>query len=300
MGNPPPPPLAMVSLDSKIVVTGAGSAEPGGEGDARDFLRTPKMRKLLGVWDALAILAASRAIEAAGLPPSLGEKAGLFVTVGHVPLRKDILDSLLEDSLDENGDFSVPLHAKGGYLNFNPLWTFRSLTNAPAFFVSACFDLQGPYFVTFSEPGQFYLALEEGILALREGRAEIAVVGATVDQDNYMVQFHFERTRPPVPKEELRDGAGFLVLETAEGAAARGAPVLAELDLFEIAYHNHDPLVESFPQEERFEPAGPCSDAYWGPASLPISIAKAGAGPLVHTLRSRDGIHARSRWEVKK
>ncbi len=296
----------MVHPDSKIVVTGAGTADLDTEGDPREHLRTPKMRKLLGVWDRLAILAAKEAIDDAGLSAPegerthLGEAAGLFVTVGHVPLQESVLDGLLEGSLDDNGDFSGPLHAKSGYLNFNPLWTFRSLTNSPAFFVSACFDLQGPYLVTFSEPGQFYLAMEEALLALREGRCSIAVVGATADQDNEMVQFHFRRTRPPVPEEQLRSGAGFLVLETEEGAAARGAAVRAELCDFGLDYHNHDPLEQSFPQEEVFEPAGPCSDAYWGPASLPISVAKAAAGTLTHTLRSRDGIHGRSTWEVKQ
>ncbi len=290
----------MVSPDSQIVVTGAGFSEPGDEGDARPFLRTPKLRKLLGPWDHLAVLAASRAIEAAGLPKSLGERAGLYVVVGHVPAQKENMEALIEGSLDENGEFSGKLHARGGYLNFNPIWTFRSLTNAPAFFVSSCFDIQGPYFVTFSEPGQFYLALEEGIHALRAGRADIAVVGATVDQDNEMVRFHYRRTRPPVAEDLLRSGAGFLVLETAEAASARGAQAHAVLKDYTIGYRTHDPLMESFAQEETFQPAGPCSDAFWGPASLPISIARAEPGTLQHQLLSRDGIQATSCWEVQQ
>ncbi len=288
----------MASPESKIVVTGAGFSELG-EGDVRPFLRTPNLRKLLGPWDRLAVMAAARAIEAANLPLDLGERAGLFMVVGHVPAQKDNMETLMEDSLDENGDFSEALNCRNAYLNFNPIWTFHSLTNSPAFFVSSSFNIQGTYFVTFSEPGQFYLALEECIYALRAGRADMAVVGATVDQDNEMVRFHYRRTLPPLAEEELRSGAGFLILETAEAAAARGAQPHAILEEYSIEYRTHDPLKESFAQEEVFQPAGPCSDAYWGPASLPISIARAGAGTLEHSLRGRDGIHATSRWEVK-
>jgi 3-oxoacyl-(acyl-carrier-protein) synthase len=291
----------MDSPQSKIVVTGAGYAQLGDEGDPTPFLRIPKMRKMVGTWDALAVLATSRAIEAAGLPYKLGERAGLYQVVGHIPMTQEVLDVLVEGSVDENGEFSGQLHAKGGYLNFNPFFTFRSLAITPAFFVSSSFDLQGQYFVTFAEPGQFYLALEQAIFALQEGRVEIAIVGATADQDNELVRFHFRRTRPPVPEEQLRSAAGFLVLETAESAAARGARPHAVLENYEIGYHTHDPLVESFPQIEEFEPAGLCSEGYWGPASLPISIALAeGGSTLKHSLRSRDGIQALSCWEVQK
>ena len=174
------------------------------------------------------------------------------------------------------------------------------MANSPAFFVSSCFDIQGPYFVTFSESGQFYLALEEGILALREGRAEIAIVGAAADQDNQLVSFHFSRTDPPVAEDQIHSCAGFLVLETAEHAAARGVTPYAVLEDWAIEYETHDPLMRSFPHEESFEPPGPCSEGYWGPGSLPMTIAQAKVGTLKHILRSRDGIRANSRWEVRK
>ncbi|RMH04561.1 MAG: hypothetical protein D6702_02920 [Planctomycetota bacterium] len=297
--DPPSPSLPeMPSPDSPIVVTGAGSCDLASEPDATPFLRTRKMRKLVGPWDRMAIVAAAQALEQAGLEAPLGPTAGLYTCVGHVPLKAPIMDSLLEDSTDEQGRFRDALYAKGGYFNFNPFWTFGSLTNAPAFFVSSCFDVQGPYFVTFAETGEFYLALEEAIRSLRDGDCRLALVVGVADQDNDMVRFHFERIQRPVPAERLRSGAGVLVLETAEAAAARGAAPRARLAELAIDYTPFDPLLEEPEFDERFEPPGPCSDAYWGPSSLPMSLAAAAPGELRHQADTRTGIRVRSRWEV--
>ena len=282
-----------------VVVTGVGQADLSREDDLKPILKSRKMRRFVGTWDRLAILAAADAVDSAGLSRELGESAGLFVTVGHVPVRDEAMDACLENSLDEQGRFDHARYMEGGYLNLDPLWVFHSLTNVPAFHVSTCFDVQGPYFVTYPEPGQFYLALDQAIQMLRDGRCQVALVGATSDLDNALVRYHYRRLEGTTDPDRLRSGAGFLVLERTAAAAARGAKVLAELREFEVGYRNFDPRETVFPHRESFEPPGPFGDAYWGPASLAMTLARAGAGSLVHTLESRDGIRASSRWEVR-
>src|SRR5207253_861874 len=96
--------------------------------------------------------------------------------------------------------------------------------NMPTFHVSVNFDVQGPYFVTYPGPGQFYLALEAACTALAEGEVDVALVGGVAHQRNYLVRYHFSRLELPVAAEDLQDAAGCLVLERAGAARARGAP----------------------------------------------------------------------------
>lgn len=298
MGAPRASTLGFMSAStSEVVVTGAGrSLLPC---DARPFLRNRKMLKLLSTQDSLAIVAAAEALRAAGLGDgSLGERAGLFFAVGHVSMSQPTIDTMIGQACDAEGNFSDLEFARGSYYELNPLMAFHCMPNAPAFHVSTCFDLQGPYFITFPGPGQFYTALDEARLALLDGRAEVAVVGASAAQNNVLVAYHFSRTVPPIPAEDLIDAAGFLVLETAHGAAARGATVRARLLEMKISYRRYDLERDTPRPAESFSPAIPEMTGYFGSASLPTALALAPAGTFEHRLATMDGIHAASRWEV--
>jgi hypothetical protein len=307
----------------RIVVTGAGHAllARSGAANAPDgvfedlapdplpWLRSRKSRKYMGLQDELAVIATGRALGRAGLGSTvgaLGRRAGLYIAVGYIPFRREDAEPVLEASLDPAGEFSLRRFGEEGYRRANPLLTFRCLPNMPAYHVSACFGVEGPYLVTYPGPGQLYAALEDAIAALEEGRAELALVGAVAHQRNFLVEHHFARLEPPVPAEALRDVGATLLLETAAHAASEGRAPLAELARLETRYAPSDVLSGAAPCYERIEgdAGAPRPEGELGPAMLPtaLSIAIASGGrarrTLTHSLQSRDGITATSEWRL--
>lgn len=261
------------------------------------YLRTLKNRKFMGNQDHLAVSAAGRALESAALNSTmLGSKAGLFLAVGFIPFERADIDALTESSL-QDGRISYRSFGTRGFAAVNPLLTFRCLPNMPAYHISANFDVQGEYFVTYPGPGQLYLALQEAIDALNAGRIQIALVGAVADQTNFLVSHHFQRLHPPVPSTALRDGAGFLILETAIANLARKGPIRARVRSFEITYRTHRSLETEFSHKESFEG---CSEpeGLFGAASLPITLASVRCAYVRHELHARDGISGHSSWEI--
>lgn len=269
-----------------IALTGAGSVllAPGDACDPLPFLRTRKSRKFMGLQDDLAVVAAGRALASAGRT-SLGERAGLFLAVGYIPFLESDIAPVLEASMDGER-FDVRRFGAGGFQKAHPLLTFRCLPNMPAYHVSACFDVQGPYYVTYPGPSELYSALAEARYALEVGIIDIALVGAVAAQSNFLVRHHFSRIEPPQP--ELHDVAAVLVLERVEDAGARRR---GSLDALAIDYE--PPSLEAYASPER-----PASS--YGPAALPLAVARAlesGArSELVDELVARDGVRATSTW----
>src|SRR5437879_1415897 len=179
------PRLESTALNS-VIISGVGCAT-GLPCPSDGYLKTPKSRKFMGGQDHLAVCAAGRALESAALNSSiLGPKAGLFLPVGFIPFERDDLDALIAGSIDDD-HVSLQRFGTDGFAAVNPLLTFRCLPNMPAYHVSACFDIQGEYFVTYPGPGQFYSALQEAVDELVAGRITIALVGSVADQTNFLV-----------------------------------------------------------------------------------------------------------------
>lgn len=278
-----------------MIITGLGQVT--GPCDVRPHLKSPKLRKFMGPQDALAVTAAARALDQAGLGGQpLGERAGLFIAVGHLPFEEEDIDRLLEGSLVD-GAFSMRAFAEHGYHAVNPLITFKCLSNMPAFHASVNFDIQGPYFVTYPDVGQTYAALDEAAAALEDGRVDVALVVGVAHQKNFLVTHHARRVVPPAPLERLVDGAGCLVLETEQHAARRGARARARLVSSALRYEPVDPFEQAQGHEERFS-RDVTLPGELGAASLPVGLALASPGPLEHFTRTRDGHVASSAWEV--
>ena len=283
----------------EVVVTGAGCVLPevAARVDVRPFLPALKMRKFMAPQDRMAVSAAGLALRAAGLERPLGERTGLFLAVGPIPFEESDLTAVVDSSVVD-GAFSMPRFSTDGMRGVRPLVTFRCLPNMPAFHVSACFDLQGPYQVVYPGPGQLYLALEQALLALETGRIDRALVGGVAHQRNFLVEHHLGRLDESGQPPALADAGGFVVLESAEAAQTRGAPVRGRLVDWSLDYTPHDPWERGWPPVETFEPRPVgLPEAELGPASLPVALALAD-GSLLHRLGSRDGISASSRWEL--
>jgi len=285
-----------------IAVTGSASVALG-PGDAKtleptEFLRSRKTRKFMGTQDDLAVLAAGTALGRAQLgPDKLGERAGLFAVVGYIPFNAEDIDPVLAASL-EGERFSMQKFSSGGFQRAHPLLTFRCLPNMPAFHVSANFDLQGPYFVSYPGPGQVYAALEEAQQALVEHSIDVAVVLAVEHQRNFLVEHHFQRLTPPTAATELWDAGACLVLQRAEEVPKPRATLLE--------------LTQSYEPHAVLESDAACAETLQGvtkppgergPATLfsalDVAIARRESVHVEHALRSRDHISARSRWQVR-
>lgn len=281
---------------SFAVVTGTGAADDAC--DATPFLRLRKLRKFMGRQDDLAVAAAGRALQSAGLAAPLGERCGLYLAVGYIPFEADDMERLIEASLDGE-QFSMARFASNAFSAINPLLTFRVLPNMPAFHVSLNFDVQGPYVVSYPGPGQFYCVLEDALAALESGAIDIALVGAVADQRNVLVEHHFSRIAPAVEASRLANGAAFLVIERAVDATARGAITRARLADYRLIYSPVDPFAADAPFE-CLAVDGACigGGRQFGPASLGIAMAGTVRGRLTHRLHTRDGFDAESAWEI--
>jgi 3-oxoacyl-(acyl-carrier-protein) synthase len=288
-----------------IVVTGASSVALGPTDpptlDPSDCLRSKKTRKFMGTQDDLAVLAAAGALARAGLTAgALGERAGLFAVVGYIPFNREDIDPVLADSL-EGERFSMARFSSGGFQRAHPLLTFRCLPNMPAFHVSANFNVQGPYFVSYPGVGQVYAALDEACAELETGHIDVALAFGVAHQRNFLVQHHFSRIEPPVPEGELWDAAACVILERAERAAARAAPALAELLELTQRYTPHSAIHQQRPQRE-LATGAPLPRGQRGPASLFALLADALAAgtptEIVHAVDTRDHVSAQSRWRV--
>lgn len=283
------------ALDS-IVVSGLG-AVTSLPCPSEKYLKTPKNRKFMGGQDHLAVCAAGRALESAGLDPGkLGPQAGLFLAVGYIPFERTDIDALIAGSL-EGERISLRRFGTDGFAAVNPLLTFRCLPNMPAYHVSTCFDIQGEYFVTYPGPGQLYLALSEAVEALTSGRLSVTLVGAVAHQTNFLVAHHYHRLQHPVPESDLRDGAAFLVLERNTEHVARGGPLRGRLLDLKVTYSPHDPFTEE-PQFAETLTGCALPGGEFGSASLAVALAASKACTVRHELRARDGISAASTWEV--
>lgn len=304
--NASPHPVVITGLGH--VISRAGTSEPAIQEkppcDPRPYLKVKKLRKFMGVQDDLAVVSAGLALGSAGLSGvSLGERTGLYLAVGYIPFEQADIEELLTRSL-EGDRFCMAKFSTTGFDAVNPLLTFRCLPNMPAYHISANFDLQGPYLVTYPGPGQFYLALEEASAALTDGIIDVALVGGVAHQRNFLVTRHFNRIDPPVAADRLTDAAGCLVLETLGHAKARSARIRGRLLGFEVAYRRHHPFETTAGLTEYFE-CDSGRDFYslgeMGPASLPAVLsleAEQKRGRLRHHLESRDGIFAQSEWEL--
>jgi Beta-ketoacyl synthase, N-terminal domain len=306
------------SESDPVAVTGLGHVVVG-PGDApcdpMPYLRVKKLRKYMGVQDDLAVVAAAKALESAGLlarsaSEGLGERTGLYLAVGYIPFERADLDPLLAASLDADGNFSMEAFSTAGFRTVNGLLTFRCLPNMPAFHVSTNFVIQGPYFVTYPGPGQFYVALEEALTALEEGSIDRALVGGVAHQRNFLVESHFARVEPPIPAQRLLDAAGCLVLERTSAAAARGIPARARLEESHVRYASFHPFEPVWHLEEIFAGSeAPQDPDTWkrldppgemGPASLAVmlSVSAVRRMELRNWSVSPDGLFGESAWRL--
>ena len=256
--------------------------------DPKRYLCVPKTIKFMSKQDHLAVNAAGQALESAALDlRKQKDSCGLFMTVGYIPFNREEAEKICRYSQD-NHQFSMFKFSTEAYDNINPLLAFACLPNMPAYHLSANFDIQGEYFLTYPGTAQFYLALSEAVQRLQNGDLKRAIVGGVSDQCNFLVENHFHKyySGKSIP---AADVAAFMILERTTAARKGSRQVRINLLSLDTQY-----------TKENLRPDDAPPKFHLGAAELPMllnAFAHSQKGRFYHCCRS--GTHTfTSTWEV--
>ncbi len=171
------------------------------------------------------------------------EEIALFGATGLAGLPLAEVVPLVKASTGPDGQFDPCRFGRAGLRAVSPILSFKILSNMPLCFVSICENIQGPNGIYTPWEGQGAQAVEAAIRALECGDASCALAGGcdmkthelaflTLEQHGLLASWRQNQTGL-VPGE----GAVFLVLETADLAAARGARACAQVSEFSLRTH---------------------------------------------------------------
>ena len=187
--------LRNVSVASVGLICSAGVGAEGAVGGqpgkiegfrARDYVTDRKMIKVMTRSVQLGVAAIQQALDGFQDFNSIAApRRAMFV--GTTPLGGDAKDLLpaLEASTNESGELSMEDFSSKGYDRIHPLWLIRGLSNNILGLSAAIHDFQGVNANYCSGESSGVLALMEAYWAVAEGRADIAVAGAS----DAMVEF---------------------------------------------------------------------------------------------------------------
>jgi 3-oxoacyl-[acyl-carrier-protein] synthase II len=146
----------------------------------------------------------------------------------------------------EKGGFDFACWPREGMGHMNPLWQLKFLPNMPASHIAIYNQLFGPNNSITLREASIGAVVGESVHAIRQGKADLMLVGATGSRLQPFKLIHAvqkeEVARASVSPEEasrpfdknrhgmvLGEGAGSLILESAEHALARGATIYGEV-----------------------------------------------------------------------
>lgn len=171
----------------------------------------------------------------------------------------------------------------GGRSKVHPFTLLRTMSNAPAFFVSMAHQLTGPSLSSEATCSSSSVAIGEAARQIRHGYADVMVAGGTETLLTYsaincwhaaqlLAPLHEDPAKSCRPFDATRagtalgEGAVYVVLEEWEHARARGARIYAELAGYACTtdcFHPTQPSVEGqkLPMERALADAGIAPDA---------------------------------------
>ena len=206
--------------------------------DAGEYFPDNKTLRLMNRDAQLAVVAARLAVRDAGLNIAEDCDAGqvaLFGSTGLAGMPVSDIAALVKNSADPSGGLDLGSFGRKALKRVRPVLSFKILANMPICFVSIFEGIYGPNAIYTPWEGQGARAIQAGFRAIRTGRAPCAVVGGC---DTKAHAFGFvslqqlgvfrswkEHGTGTVPGE----GAAFLVLESAQAAADRGAEIYCRL-----------------------------------------------------------------------
>ena len=215
--------------------------------NARAMVDDRKLHKLIRRTDLLGLYAAGRAIDCSGalahrskLEPdaaaAYSDRTGVYVGSGggNYENQYDYFPLLAET----HGD--MPAFGRELANTVNPMWLLRTLPNNVLGHIGIRHGLKGSNACITNHSVGGMLAVIEALEALRNGEADrVVAVGHETPIEPQMVLYYnrmgllaSDSLRPFDARHDgslFGEGAGAMMLETRASAAARGAPVLAEV-----------------------------------------------------------------------
>lgn len=195
----------------------------------------------------MAIAAAQRALGDAGLGESLPNPARSGVVVGSdymLTMPADLMSGIRKCA--DTGAFQYNRWGSDGLDETEPLWMLKYLPNMPASHIAIFNDLRGPNNSLTMREAAGVMSLGEAFRTIQRGHADLMIAGATGTRLLPLQAIHVMQTEQlaneadnpaaasrPFDKHRsgmvAGEGAGMLVLESADSARARGARVYGEV-----------------------------------------------------------------------
>jgi len=206
--------------------------------DAARYFPENKTLRLMNRESQMAVVAARRAIEDAALEPGVSyppEEIALYGATGLSGMASPEIARLVGDASAADGSLDLERFGRVTLRRIRPVLSFKILANMPVCFVSIFENLRGPNAVYTPWEGNGAQAIAAGIRAIRAGDAPCALVGGcdvkthslsliTLQQLGIFDSWtkHGDGCLPG-------EGAAFLVLESGQQAARRGARIYARI-----------------------------------------------------------------------
>lgn len=189
------------------------------EVDVADRLGGRRMLKYMSDAAILGCIAAKEALQASSVLKRFpAERVGIYAGTGLAAANVRDVHAMVEQSIDENGEFSCRRFGEHGLAATNPLLSFKILANMPPCLISVIEGIKGPSLILTPWEGQTGAAIVEGWRAVASGDVDCALVGAA-DTPAYPSTFVYLRQSGHLKRDEYpSSGAAYLVLETAESA----------------------------------------------------------------------------------
>ncbi len=173
-------------------------------------------------------------------------RAGVAYGSDYMITMPDDFGEAVQRCLDDFGEFQFSRWAGQGLPKMSPLWLLKYLPNMPASHIAIYNDLQGPNNSATHREASAGLAVSQAIQSIRQGRADIMLVGATGTRLHPMKMVHAiqqeeiatgngdpRRASRPFDLHRrgmvLGEGAGAIILEDLTNAQARGARIYGEV-----------------------------------------------------------------------
>lgn len=289
--------------------------------DPTEHVKQRKILRMTNSATVFALAAARRAWADAGLEDATAYEAtrfGIYTGSGESEMRPEAFLPGLARAIDEHGRLDIKAFAQTGLDNVDPYVALTSLSNNALCYVSAAHQLMGPNSNYVKSAVASSQALGEAAWAVRHGHADaVMVVGVDSLSDPLaMVAYDslgllcpegreveasmrpFDRSRCGLVPGE---GAGAVVIESAQGARRRGARIRGRVlgygqatDMFDameapsdgsaLATAVDDALADAALTPERVDfIVADGSASPHGDAAEVAGIARVGAGALLRT-----------------
>ena len=202
-----------------------------------------KQQKLYNRATLLAMLAAALAMDDAGLPPGAGEPERFGVLLGVNALSWDLgaMTDYLAAAESTTRPGTLDMVAANGFCmrSINPLdYSLKTLPNLAAGHLAIAHDAQGICRAMTEGPMGGAQAIGQGFRMIQEGDLEVALCGGTDAQLEalFFASYCGAGLLASAPGEGkglvVGEGCGIVVLEEAERARRRGAPIHGEVLAF--------------------------------------------------------------------